>query len=187
MPRPDLIALYSPAMGCGKSTITGHLCDRYGFTVIKMAGPLKNMIRSFLGSLGFTPHTIERMVEGDMKEAPIPLLGGVTTRHLLQTLGTEWGRAQVNRDVWVIAARATIQAALDAGQRVVVDDVRFPNEHELLAELGATMVRVDRPTVVPVNGHTSEGQLNGFSFDHRINNSGTLSELYTATDLLLKS
>jgi hypothetical protein len=109
--------------GSGKSVVADVLVNEFGFTRVKFADPLKNMIRRMLADMGHIEFDIERMIEGDLKEVPIPELG-VTPRHLMITLGTEWGRDLVHADIWVRlwAARA------ECLPNVVADDVRFDNE-----------------------------------------------------------
>jgi hypothetical protein len=68
---------------------------------------------------------------------------GLTPRYALQTLGTEWGRAQ-DPDMWFKYADA------DATQRgvkgyCVVSDVRFLNEGAFLQSKGAPLIEVLRP------------------------------------------
>lgn len=186
MSQSNLIALYSPAMGHGKSTVRDRLVSHHGFQMAKMAGTLKDMIRVFLGDMGFSKVDVEEMVEGSLKEAPIPgLPGNVTTRHLMQTLGTEWGREKVYKDIWVWIAVRRLSHMVGFGNKVVVDDVRFPNEYDHLFKMGATMVVVERPGVVARNEHSSEGLLNDRPFHYQIDNRGTLAELFAETDLMM--
>jgi hypothetical protein len=46
-----------------------------------------------LHAQGVPSDTIERMVDGDLKEVATPHLGGATPRRAMQTLGRGWGRA----------------------------------------------------------------------------------------------
>jgi predicted kinase len=111
----------------GKSTLADHLVETYGYTRVKMAGPLKNMLRSLLRDGGVAEDQIERHVEGDLKEVPIPQMSGRTARQLMQTLGDEWRRMQAD-DFWIDIAVGKIDQVLGDGGRVVVDDIRYENE-----------------------------------------------------------
>lgn len=133
MQKP-LIALCGPA-GSGKSTIAAVL-QRRGYVLVKFATPLKNMLRA----IGLT----DAEIEGELKEQPCALLGGQTPRHAMQTLGTEWGRKLISRDIWVNAWRHEVEARLAAGEKVVVDDCRFPNELVTVLHLGGFPVRLER-------------------------------------------
>ena len=180
-----LIALYSPAPSCGKSEITKALA-LHGYKTIKLAGTLKDMLRVFLNHYGLDPKEVERHLEGDLKEYSLPALTGITGRHLMQTLGTDWGRTCVAQDIWVRVAMGRITRELERGGRVVVDDMRFSNEYDAMFELGARLVKVTRPGRKPTNGHPSEGLLDGHRFDVLVENEGSLEALYLKTVQLME-
>lgn len=173
--KPRLIALSSPAMGSGKSVVANHLVEAHGFRLVKFAGPLKNMVRTLLRDAGIPVGDVERMVEGDLKEAVIPQLG-VTPRRLMQTIGGEWGRDCIATDFWVHLTKAAIRTCLAAGTSVVVDDMRYPNEMQMILSLGGHCIRIVRPGVAVTEAHQSEGQLDGIQM-LRITNDGTLDDL----------
>lgn len=135
--------------GSGKSEVAAVLIEN-GFERVKFAAPLKNMLRTLMRDMGYCEDDIERHVEGDLKETEIPEIG-VTMRHLMVTLGTEWGRDSVRPDLWtrLWAAQA------DRFPHVVVDDVRFPNEVEAIRARGGQIWRIERPGLV-AGGHVSE-------------------------------
>lgn len=138
-----LIGFTGP-MGCGKSYAAKYLRDRHRFTIHKMAGPLKRMIRT----LGLT----DKHIEGSEKEVPHDLLCGKTPRYAMQTLGTEWGRDIIGTDFWV-----NLWAFQMPGGRVVCDDVRFANEAAIIQKLGGTLVSIERDiSTAWVPTHASE-------------------------------
>ncbi len=112
----------------GKSTLADHLCTVHGYERVKMAGPLKNMLRSLLRDSGITDEEqIERYIEGDLKNVPLTQMSGRTPRELMQTLGDEWRRMQAE-DFWIDIASGKVDQLHAAGRRVVIDDIRYPNE-----------------------------------------------------------
>jgi hypothetical protein len=155
--------------GSGKSVIANVLTSDFNFTRVKFAGPLKDMLRVMLFGMGFCNDDIKRMLEGDLKEVVIPELG-VTPRHLMVTLGTEWGRDAVRPDLWTVLWAAQADRYAD----VVVDDVRFPNEVDLIRARGGKVWRIDRPGLVS-SGHISESL--EVTPDITIKNTGTLADL----------
>jgi hypothetical protein len=167
-----LIGLYSPAPQSGKTMVAGVLSD-YGHVIIPFAGTIKDMVVPMLGALGYSYPRAWEMLLRD-KDAIVPEIG-VSVRHMLQTLGTEYGRQCLHPNVWLICWRK--QAERHA--KVVVDDVRFANEAALIREMGGEMWMVRRPGVERNTGHASEGGLDGFDFDRVIENDGTLDELRT--------
>ena len=140
--KPQLIALYSSSMQSGKSTVAETLQLSRGYKLVKFADPFKTFIKDLLIAGGAPPPAAERMVEdGTLKEKPIPGLGGVTVRRMLQTLGSEWGRDQIDSDLWVKLLARKVQECFDCGVSVVVDDLRFPNEYEGILKMGGALGR----------------------------------------------
>jgi hypothetical protein len=168
-----LIGLYSSVMGSGKTALTDELERHALFTSVKFAGTLKSMIRRLLEDAGIEEPW--RYTDGDLKETVIPFFG-VTCRHMMQTLGTDWGRALIKPTLWIDVAKARISSLMAAGLSVVVDDVRFPNEFQAIKDLGGTMCRVIRPGLQDTTGHASEGALDAYRFDLVLPNVGSLED-----------
>lgn len=175
-----LIALCSPAMGSGKSTVAGHLVARHGFTKVAFATPLKQMTSALLGCTGMAPARVIEHVYGDAKEAVIPAIG-VSSRRIQQLLGTEFGRRCIDENLWVGIAIAQAKALMAQGRSVVIDDMRFPIEFDAVQEAGGDCYRVVRPGAVVTIQHASEGQLDGIHM-REIWNTGDLDQLYADAD-----
>lgn len=124
--HPNLVLIHG-LKESGKSTLADRLVAEFGYTRVKMAGPLKNMLRSLLADAGIDPALIEDYVEGSRKEVPIPQMSGRTARQLMQTLGDEWRRMQ-HVDFWIEIAIGKVEQIIAAGGRVVIDDIRYLNE-----------------------------------------------------------
>lgn len=166
-----IIGLYSPAAQSGKTTVAHYLRER-GYTHLPFAQPIRDMLSALLRQLGYDEARIDWHLYRD-KEAVLPELG-VSARHLMRTLGTEWGRQCVSPTVWldVWLAKARRKSF------VVVDDVRFENEAELIRLVGGQMWRITRPGVERSTEHASEGGLDYWSeFTCDIVNAGTISDL----------
>lgn len=162
--KPVCIALCSPVMQSGKSTVATHLQQQHGFALVKFAGGLKSMTRALLFSLGYDNTAVERFVEGDAREVVLPEIG-VSTRRVMQTLGTEWGRKCIDENLWAKIAQAKVQSLLREGTSVVIDDMRFVNEMEHILAIGGVCYRIIRPDApaAPASSvnHASEGELDG--------------------------
>jgi hypothetical protein len=61
------------------------------------------------------------------------------------------------------------------GLPIVVTDMRFKIEWNMLRQLGFTMVRIDRPGIVTDN-HESECELDDMTYDYVLTNNGTLDD-----------
>lgn len=171
---PKLVGLYSPTPGCGKSTVAIRMCKEYGYTLRPFAGPLKKMVVSFLLSMGYSSADAKRLVYID-KERLIEEIG-VTSRYLQQTLGTEWGREHVHKNVWLTAWAGSLQHC----GHVVVDDVRFPNEADLVVAMGGEVWRIERQCAAATgSAHESDGALATWGkFSRTIHNDATKHSLY---------
>lgn len=180
MEFPQLIALYSPVMQSGKTQVGRVLTAFHDFQCVKFADPFKAQIRDLLRQGGAQDGLIERMMEGDLKEVPIPTLG-VSVRQMTQQLGS-WGRS-IHPDFWVNLATPRIQQFLDNGVSVVVDDLRFPNEYEAMIRMGGYPVRVYRQGTQPYSEHPSEGLLEGYPMP-TLENNGTLAQLRACAEEL---
>lgn len=147
-----IIALAGP-IGAGKSTAASHLEDRHGFARLRFAAPLKSMMRAFYASAGLSPGEIEARIEGELKEAPDPVLLGRSPRHAMQTLGTEWGRDLIAADLWTNAW----SCAAARHRLVVAEDCRFANEAAAVRALGGIVIGIDCPwRPRPAAAHASE-------------------------------
>jgi hypothetical protein len=177
-----LIGLYSPAPQSGKSTVASFLTE-HGFHTVPFAGPLKRMLRTFLLQLGYGPEGIDHYLTTGKED----ILPGIacSPRHLMRTLGTEWGRSCVHPSVWLLCWQSTATRYLQSGTPIVVDDVRFPNEADLIRSLGGQLWRIDRPSAERNTEHASEGSLDTYAFDHVLSNDSTLTDLYSRTRELL--
>ena len=174
------------AKGSGKSSVANILTNSRGFVRLRYADALKRMLRT----MGLTYEHID----GDLKNEPCDLLGGKTPRWAMQSLGTEWGRKLITNDLWVNIVR---QEIIDTCKqkpevKIVIDDVRYPNEVASIAELGGSLWRVRRPDVEPrvtplglwfarrgwhPRIHSSEAYWRDFVANAVIPNDGNLHEL----------
>jgi hypothetical protein len=163
---PNVVA-FTGLAGSGKSTSTRYLVEQYGYTLVKFAGPLKDMMRA----IGFS----ERDIEGDLKEVANHALCGKTPRYAMQTLGTEWGRNLIGDDLWISLWRNRVEKVIEEGGRVVTDDCRFPNEASAVRKLGGGIFKIEGRGGI-AGSHVSEAGC-GIS-DAVIDNAGEIDELH---------
>lgn len=153
--------------GSGKTTVA-QMLQGQGFVRLRMAGILKDM----LFALGLTIDEID----GPLKEQPCKLLDGKTPRWAMQSLGTEWGRDLISPNLWVNAMKQKVINQAVRGKYIVIDDIRFPNEVQMVQDLNGKMWRIARANVTAEN-HASENMVEYLPVDVEINNIGTLEEL----------
>lgn len=176
--RPLLIGLAGQAR-TGKDTAGAFLMSRYCLARLAFAEPIKRGIAAMLGE----PYSV---IAGWPKEAPIDGLD-VTPRHLFQTLGTDWGRDMVHKDLWVGLLRREwreMRNCLDY-RGAVITDVRMPNEAGWIRREGGLVIHMTRDDRPGVRQHASEEPLPVLEGDLTLKNNGTIEELrYRLRDIV---
>ena len=84
-------------------------------------------------------------------------------RPFLQWYGTEWRRGCFGGDYWIRQLKQRIE--LSAAHVIVVPDVRFQNEADLIRDMGGIVVRVERIGESHEDRHASETDLDGCPAD----------------------
>ena len=127
--------------GAGKSTLANLLVEEFNFTKLHIGAPLKAMLMS----LGLSEYDVAGPPEH--RSAPNDVLSGRSVRFALSTLGTEWGREIIGEDLWSRHLERRIVAHLRESSgpcSVVVDDLRYPSDWQVIANLGGNIVTVRR-------------------------------------------
>lgn len=178
---PALIAFYSPAPQMGKTTATQLLIKGLGFHLVKFAAPVKAVTSVFLREMGIAEEEIPAFIDGHRKEESLAPFGfeKLTSRVIQQVVGTEAGREGLDPNLWTTIAGRKVRRLLDKGERVVVDDMRFPNEYDMVKQMGGECWCIYNPRVpIPVSDHPSEGLLSNHSFNVALINDGTVEDLH---------
>lgn len=153
----------------GKNT-AGKVLEDLGFKELTFAGPLKRHLEIL--------DPIVDYYEGRLSD--VLACGGweyaktfPEVRRLLQVYGTGIGRNLIRKTLWVDLAEEEMKKHKD----VFFSDLRFENEAEMLRGNGAVLIRITRPNLAHDN-HASETALDEYSFDHYLENDGSVAELH---------
>lgn len=166
----------------GKDSTADILVKRFGFQKYALADVMKEACKVIFG-------WTDDYLYGELKDKVDPRFG-ISPRHALQSLGTEWGQWELakydtfkettGRKLWVNALLARVSDA------AVIADVRFPHEADAIREKGGIIIRVRR--MYPVdNSHESERVIEDIEADYTVNNFGSLDDLeWQVCDLVAK-
>jgi hypothetical protein len=152
----ELIGICGKARS-GKSTASGYLVKNRGFTSRNMADPLKEML-----SASF--HFTDDQLWGDEKETPDDRWRGITPRKALQFVGTDVFRNQMDQIMPGIGTGFWIESfkiwysIYGIGKRVVVDDIRFQDEIDMILSLGGKIMVIERPDLQLTETHKHESE-----------------------------
>lgn len=161
--------------GAGKDTAAQTLIDQ-GWVRVSFADPLREMLLAldplitYRGCAVLLSSLIKQYGWDEVKR------GNTEVRRLLQRLGTEVGRNLISPNFWTDQAEKKINDLLMAEKNVVITDVRFANEAELIHRYGGKVIKIERSGVDQVRAHSSETL--DFSFDRIVHNDGDIQYLY---------
>lgn len=193
-------------IGSGKDTAADYLVSLHGFRRESFAGILKDAVSSIFGwdrelLEGRSRQSREWREQVDpwwAKRLNIPHL---TPRWVLQYWGTEVGRQGFHDEIWIASLENKLRSINDS---VVITDCRFPNEIRAIRNQGGEIVWIQRGALPEwydaalaynqgpsnirwalsrdrlekLHVHASEYSWVGQSFDHIVDNNGSLDFLY---------
>lgn len=164
--------------GVGKTEVAKALQER-GYVDAHPIEGGKRMAVTFYQYLGADEETATRMVHGDLKDAPSPILpGGVASRYFLEHLGFFLQR--LGHD-WTIGAEIARQKRMGA-TKIVVSSVVY--EEATVRSQGAKIVKVVRPRHKSPAGEKTDKAVDAIIPDITITNDGDVDALHRKALLL---
>lgn len=137
----------SGKIGCGKSTLANMLVEMFpaGMAVKTAYGDLLKHEAS--KALGFpVDWCYDQRLKAEMHVACAHFPGTprkvMSVREILQWYGTDYRRNQ-DPEYWITAMRKYLRKLEKVAFIVIIDDVRFPNEAELVHEFGGLLYRIE--------------------------------------------
>lgn len=137
--------------GAGKDTFANYLVKNYNFIKFSFASATKDVLNVLFG-------WDRNLLEGDTVESRkfretvdtwwseklgIPNL---TPRKMLQLIGTDLFRKHFNPEIWVRVVEKKILTILETNpeSNIIISDCRFPNEINMLRNLGGKIISIQR-------------------------------------------
>ena len=164
--RPQIVAICGLKRS-GKDTIADILCQHFHYKKVKIASPLKDALKTLF-------QLTDAQVEGDDKDVIDPRWG-IEPRRLMQFIGTEVMQfhlqevlPDVGRTFWIKRLiEEHITGSDTQSERLVIPDLRFKHEYELLAKYNAVFWRVERFKKEDCNEtHSSEREYLDIPVEH---------------------
>ena len=171
--------------GSGKDTVGNYLIQNCDFLKLSLAGPLKECVKALFM---LDDHTVYNR---EAREFPLKDFPKWSVRKLLQFVGTELFRDHFDKDIWV---KLLIKQVRESEiKRIVVTDVRFPNEIDGIRKMSESegfnvkFIKVVRDGQigldVGLSNHASEKyDLDG---DYLIDNNDTINTLHREVDRIM--
>lgn len=164
----------------GKDEFANYISQYYGFTKLALADPIRTALFSLnpwilTDTMSYRLQDIINMFGWDEAKVLYPEI-----RRLMQVFGTEIARCQWNDNFWINLMIENI----DKLNRVVISDVRFQNEVDMVRSYGNNgyLIKITRPGVTSVNSHISDAGLDDSLFDLVIRNDGSLKHFHNKID-----
>lgn len=164
-PKPVLLGLVGPK-GVGKDTSADYLVEKYSFTKVAFADPLKKCCQTLFD----LPDNYFN--EQALKETSVEPWG-ISPRKMMQTFGTDMVRSHLGDDFWLRHMEKRLNGDLTTCN-VVVTDIRFRNEAEFVRARGGYLVRVVKtPNDCSVDQHPSEQEQKNIVTQYAVTNPWT--------------
>lgn len=163
--------------GVGKTEVDQYLQKKHNFKQIAFADALKETIQLWY------PDLPEKYLhDPNLKESNVKFLDGKTPRQIMQTIGTDLVRDHYDENLWVNVVKRKL-SQLEPTDNVVISDIRFQNELDMLAELNLIekvlffrIIRQNQNTKKDL--HSTENQELVSPLIVNIYNDGSLEELF---------
>lgn len=178
--------------GSGKSTVALHITKKYSFIEKALADPIKQ-----IGLLiGFSQ---QQMYGSQKDKETVDPIMGISGREFLQKMGTEIGREIIpqiipnfklaqNGQLWINTTGRIIDAELEQKNNILISDIRFPNEAEMIKSRNGIIIEIQRDTIKDnYSEHSSESSLATIKADYVIENNGSFDYLYTQINNIIDS
>lgn len=136
-----LIIGLSGRRGVGKSRVADHLVERHGFSRIHPFQGGKAACVGYFVHVGATPEEAGRMVNGDLKDVPCPLLpNDQTPRYFMERFGQFMG-VQMGPE-WTIGQEIRLALERDPDARLIAESIVY--EVDVIRDMGGVIVEITR-------------------------------------------
>lgn len=165
------------AKHCGKDTLANWIQATFDYRKIIIAEPLKQVCKILFE---FNNHQLD----GDQKDVIDSKLG-VSPRQVLQFIGTDVMQFKLQelipsmgRSIWI---NKVINDQKQPEQRIVISDLRFIHEYEILRhhyDKQLIIIRIENSRVIKDDAHVSENEWKRIPHNYIVFNNGSKEVMY---------
>jgi hypothetical protein len=164
----------------GKDTVADYIVNKFGYTKVSFATPLKESTRPIFG---FS----DEQLYGDLKDTIDPFWG-IPPREVFKFLGTDVYRNNIEtilpkmkNDFWL----KVFDHKYKNIDKLVIADVRFPNEAQYIIDNGGFLIKLNR-NIENNDGHESETSIDNINNYHvLVENNADIPSLYAEINIII--
>jgi hypothetical protein len=160
----------------GKDVLASHIVNKYGYTRLSFAEPLKHIVKLLFD---FNDQQVG-LIEGSNDEKDtLDERWGISPRKALQFVGTEILQNKIQellpnikRDYFA----NILLSKIEYNKTYVISDLRFIHEYDKIKHLDIQIIKVIRPSIITDEQHLSENEYMYIPVDKEIVNDGTFED-----------
>lgn len=185
----------------GKTTLADMLVNEYDFVKMGFADPLRKIVKNYFGIDGsWKVNTSWKMYDDkkylngiitlfsmvndsdNIKHLILDRVSKATTKYqayriTMELIGTNVFRNLILKNIWIAVLVFKLFRHSGQGSNIVIDDMRFNDERDMLDSLNTIFIKIKSPFEEPNSGHESQKYIDGFKFDYMIDNDGSKKDL----------
>lgn len=117
--------------------------------------PSNSVLGLLIDQLGKGRYALHKKVKREAIKEVINR-GFKTPREILQAVGTDVARNICSETYWIDLAEEVLKSWIARKENVIISDVRFQNEADLIKKLGGEVIEITRKTEKDEDNHISE-------------------------------
>lgn len=165
----------------GKDEIANYITEHMGFKHVKIAEKLKKVVQ-----LLFDFDDVETSGKEETSHG-----WSITPRRAMQFVGTDVMQYKIQelmpdigRTFWI---RDLIKRnVINKNDKIVISDLRFVHEYNVLLEYDPLILRVVRPDIIQNDSHESENEFMNIPYHYEIVNDKGIKELHEQINQILR-
>lgn len=176
---PRIIAICGKKR-CGKDTLACHIASSYGYTHVKIAAHLKEIMGVIFG---FSNAQLELDEKDSVDER-----WGISPRKAMQFFGTDIMQYEIQKLLPNVGRTFWIQGLLQKypDKNIVISDLRFPHEYNLIKS-SCCIIKISRDDIHSSDVHSSETEFENIPHDLQLKNNASIQDMHMEFDRFINT